>query len=119
MIFPNKLDQNNQIEAGQSLQLPRKQWEIQAGGPAGKNYLLAVVSDSPRDFSKLGMRPAGPFSIAQATPITAKDIQLVTLNAPSAESSDCQVATMRNLKVKQASCSSAYGAAVTTVVETR
>jgi len=119
MIFPNKLDQNNRIEAGQSLQLPRKQWEIQAGGPAGKNYLLAVVSDSPRDFSKLGMRPAGPFSIAQATPITAKDIQLVTLNAPSAESSDCQVATMRNLKVKQASCSSAYGAAVTTVVETR
>ena len=117
MIFPNKLDQNNRIEAGQTLDLPRKEWEIQAGGPAGKNHLLAIVSDSPRDFTKLGMQPAGPFSIAQATPVAAKDIVLVTLNAPSAESTDCQAASMRNLKVAETGCSSAYGAALTTVLE--
>lgn len=117
MIFPNKLDQNNRIEAGQTLDLPRKEWEIQAGGPAGKNHLLAIVSDSPRDFTKLGMQPAGPFSIAQATPVAAKDIVLVTLNAPSAESTDCQAAVMRNLKVAETGCSSAYGAALTTVLE--
>lgn len=117
MIFPNKLDQNNRIEAGQTLDLPRKEWEIQAGGPAGKNHLLAIVSDSPRDFTALGMQPAGPFSIAQATPVAAKDIVLVTLNAPSAESTDCQAASMRNLKVAETGCSSAYGAALTTVLE--
>lgn len=118
MIFPNKLDQNNRIEAGQTLDLPRQQWEVQAGGPAGKNHLLAIVSDAPRDFGKLGMQPAGPFSVAQVTPVAAKDIVLVTLNAPSAESMECQAASMRNLKIKETSCSSAYGAALTTVLET-
>jgi hypothetical protein len=118
MLFPNKLDLNNRIEAGQTLELPRRQWEVQAGGPAGKNQLLAIVADSPRDFSKLGMQPAGPFSVAEATPVAAKDIVLVSLDAPNTDTTECRTASRRNLKVKDTSCSSAYGAALTTVLET-
>jgi hypothetical protein len=40
--------------------LPRPNWQIKAGGPAGTSYLLAILSDSPRDFSK-GMKALGPF----------------------------------------------------------
>ena len=44
-----------QVEAGQTLRLPRPNWMVKAGGPAGKNHLLAIVADAPRDFSRIGM----------------------------------------------------------------
>ena len=37
MLFPNDLDQNNKIEAGQTLQLPRANWRVRSAGPAGTN----------------------------------------------------------------------------------
>jgi hypothetical protein len=100
MLFPNRLDTKNQIEAGQTLQLPRPSWQITAAGPAGATHLLAIVSDAPRDFSKLGMKPAGAFSVLEASRAAAKDIQLVTATAPG-------------------KASSAYGAALVTVEEVK
>jgi hypothetical protein len=78
LLFPNRLDTKNQIAAGQTLQLPRPTWQITADGPPGATHLLAIVSDEPRDFSKLGLKPAGPFSVLEASRAAAKDIQIVT-----------------------------------------
>ncbi len=58
-LFPNDMDPAARIEAG-TLQLPRASWMLHAGGPAGTSYLMAVVSDTPRDFAR-GMKAEGPF----------------------------------------------------------
>lgn len=117
MLFPNQIDGNNLIEAGQTLRLPRPSWQIKAGGPAGKNHLLAIVADAPRDFTKLGMLPAGPFSMVQASSISSRDIQLVSGASAHAASPEC-VASLgkRTLQVQQR-CSNAYGAAITQLEE--
>jgi hypothetical protein len=53
VLYPNKLDKNNSIKAGQALQIPTKDWKIKAAGPVGKDHLLVMVTDSPRDLSYL------------------------------------------------------------------
>jgi len=62
LLFPNALDADNRIAAGQTLLLPREGWRVTAGGPAGDNTLLVMVTDGPRDLSALGGRSAGPFA---------------------------------------------------------
>lgn len=117
MLFPNSLDKDHYIKAGETLKLPRTSWELLAQGPAGKNELLVIVADSQRDFSKAGLKPAGPFSMISTNMTAAKDIQLVTVSSANADSSDCQgPASKRNLAVQQR-CSNAYGAAMTVVEE--
>ncbi|MBV8030079.1 MAG: caspase family protein [Betaproteobacteria bacterium] len=118
MLFPNTIDQNNAIQAGQPLKLPRPSWEIKAGGPAGKDHLLAVVADSPRDFSKVGMQPAGPFSMVAASAASSKDIQLVTTTSAAAETTQCAEPPARRSLVIQQRCSNAYGAAMMAIEET-
>jgi len=118
LLFPNQLDRNNQIKAGETLKLPRSSWELTVQGPPGKDTLLAIVTESPRDFSKLGMQPAGPFSVidAKAAPARTRDIQLVTGNSSNASAGDCLTEKTRNLAV-QKRCSNAYGAALLVVEE--
>jgi hypothetical protein len=58
-LFPNERDNNAYVKAGVTV-LPRPNWQIKSGGPAGTSYLLAILSDSPRDFTK-GMKALGPF----------------------------------------------------------
>jgi hypothetical protein len=58
-LFPNEKDNDSFVKAGVTV-LPRPNWQIKAGGPAGTSYLLAILSDSPRDFSK-GMKALGAF----------------------------------------------------------
>ena len=62
LLFPNDLDQDNKIEAGQALQLPRANWRVNAAGPAGNDNLLVLVTDGPRDLSKLAAARVGPFA---------------------------------------------------------
>ena len=61
LLFPNDLDQDNKIEAGQTLQLPRPNWRVKAGGPIGNDNLLVLVTDGPRDLSQLAAAKVGPF----------------------------------------------------------
>jgi len=64
LLYPNKLDIDNLIKANVIQQLPGKNWQIKAVGPPGKNYLLLMVSETPRDLSKLeiqGSDPNSPF----------------------------------------------------------
>ncbi len=53
MLFPNKIDKNNRIKAGQTIKLPRG-FKFEATGPAGQDHLLVIVSDVARDFSATG-----------------------------------------------------------------
>jgi hypothetical protein len=76
MLFPNQLDSANALEAGQTLRLPRPNWRIKAGGPAGRNHLLAIVADSPREFASIGMQPAGPFSMIAASADASRNLQV-------------------------------------------
>ena len=116
LLFPNKLDGSNYIQAGQTAQFPRPNWEIIAQGPAGKDHILAIVSDAPRDLASLPMVNAGPFSMVNATSGGKRGIQSVT-SAPSAAIQDeCGNTGRRNLAVAQ-TCSDAYGAALAGVEE--
>jgi serine/threonine protein kinase len=60
-LFPNQLDKRNRIKAGETIKLPRASWPMEAGGPAGTNRLLAVVSNTERDFSNAGLISDGVF----------------------------------------------------------
>ena len=61
LLYPNDLAQDNRVQAGQRVSLPGKGWEVVAGGPAGTETLLVMVSDAPRDLGALGQAKAGPF----------------------------------------------------------
>lgn len=117
MIFPNRLDKNNYIQAGQTLKLPRTDWEIVAQGPVGKNQLLAIVADAPREFGSAGLKPAGPFSMIEASPASAKDIQLVSGASAYSGNAECTEDTRKRTLAVQKKCSNAFGAALVTVEE--
>lgn len=115
LLFPNQIDRNNLIQAGETVRLPRAGWQLTVQGPAGRDTLLAIVTDAPRDFGKAGLKPAGPFSMVGA--VAAKDIQLVTATSAQAERDECSGdRTTRNIGV-QKSCSNAYGAALLSIDE--
>jgi hypothetical protein len=56
LLFPNAIDQDNRIAADAEVVLPRKGWQITAGGPPGTNHLVAMVSREPRDFASAGLK---------------------------------------------------------------
>jgi hypothetical protein len=67
ILYPNGLDKNNQVKAGQTVRIPRPDWEVKAAGPVGTNNLLVMVSDSPRKLNTLTMSEptaAEPFTYA-------------------------------------------------------
>lgn len=119
MLFPNKIDGANFIQAGETVRLPRQSWQLVAQGPAGKDHLLVIVADSPRDFSSIGMVPSGPFSSVAASQAAAKDIQLVTRISANAAIPECTDTKKRNLAVMEKKCSNAYGAALLSIEEVK
>lgn len=116
LLFPNKLDGNNYIKAGQAVQFPRPTWEVVAQGPVGKDHILAIIADAPRDLSGLPMLNVGPFSVVSVTQSGKRGIQLVTSASSVKLQKECSDARTRNLAVKQV-CSDAYGAALAVVEE--
>ena len=75
LLFPNEIDANNQLAAGSSVRLPRPAWRVRAGGPAGTSWLMAVVSEKPRDFRKgLARVENTPFYSAPANATAAKNL---------------------------------------------
>ena len=61
LLFPNAVDGENRIAAGQELELPRPGWAMTAGGPKGADHFVAIVSENPRDFSAAGLKKVDPF----------------------------------------------------------
>lgn len=116
MLFPNRRDEQNFVRAGEVLNLPRAGWGLIAGGPPGENHLLAIVSDRPRDFSALGMRPVGPFSALTANrPGARADLLQAFALAEAAE--DCAPSSGMRVLTLVDRCSDAYGAAWLTLRE--
>jgi serine/threonine protein kinase len=62
LLFPNALDKRNRISAGETLNLPRASWAMDAGGPAGDNKFVALVSDHEIDLTESGVRVDGVFA---------------------------------------------------------
>lgn len=117
LLFPNQIDHNNVIEPGGTMRLPRPAWQLTAEGPPGKDTLLAIVTDNPRDFGAAGLKPAGPFSVVES--VAAKDIQLVTAGAARPAEAECgNPASTRNIAIKKR-CSTGYAAALLTIEEVR
>ena len=116
MLFPNDLDQNNKIEAGQKLLLPRPNWRVKADGPAGIDNLLVMVTDAPRDLAPLAANKAGPFvaSLNDAQGRATLGALMTTSKMLSGKSCTAAEALQKNPL-----CSDAYGAAMVAVEETR
>ncbi len=106
LLFPNRKDDRNVIRPGETWSLPRPGWALAAQGPAGKNRLLALVSDTPRDFSRLGMRPAGPFSMVEVSGGAALGLQLAA--SAAAQRPECGLTGERRTEAEH--CSGGYGA---------
>ena len=114
MLFPNDLDQNNKIEAGQTLQLPRANWRVRAAGPAGVNKLLVLVTDGPRDLSALGSSKVGPFSSSLNDAEGRAKLGALMSTSRAVTSQACETASSRK---NNPLCSDAFGAALVSIEE--
>jgi hypothetical protein len=112
MLFPNALDQNNKVEAGKPLKLPGDGWSVKAGGPTGTDTLLVMVTDAPRDLSKLGAAKVGPF-LASLNDVQGRaQLGALMSTSPLTPTQFCT-----NPASRTSVCSDAYGAALFTVEE--
>lgn len=67
VLYPNGLDKDNRIKAGQTRKLPRPDWQLEAAGPPGTDHLLVMVATSPRQIDRLTMTEpsaVNPFTFA-------------------------------------------------------
>lgn len=67
VLYPNGLDKDNRIKAGQTRKLPRPDWQLEAAGPPGTDHLLVMVASSPRQIDRLTMaapNATNPFTFA-------------------------------------------------------
>lgn len=114
LLFPNDLDQTNKIESGQKLQLPRPNWRVKAGGPAGTDNLLVILADAPRDISKLAASKAGPFMVSLNDANGRAQLGALMTSSKAGGEAQCLGAAARS---NPAMCSDAYGAVMVSVEE--
>lgn len=53
LLWPNSQSPNNQIKAGQTLNLPQPNWLLETAEPVGLEQFLVMVTQHPRDYSWL------------------------------------------------------------------
>ncbi|NDP42253.1 MAG: DUF4384 domain-containing protein [Aromatoleum sp.] len=117
LLFPNDLDRNNRIAAGETLQLPRLHWRVQSQGPPGRNVVLAVVAESERDLKPLDGNKSGPFSTLLTDTQGRAQLQWLLGRSSEADTERCLAAgSKRNLAAIRV-CSDAFGAARVDVME--
>ncbi len=116
VLFPNDLDKNNRIEAGQTVTLPRPSWKIRSQGPEGTNQLLVFVSDGPRDLSSLSKSKAGPFIVSLNNADGRAELGALMTNSQAGATTACSSAAARKANPQ---CSDAFGAAMLGVDEVR
>jgi hypothetical protein len=114
LLFPNDLDKNNQIQAGEMLVLPRPNWRVKASGPTGTDNLLVLVTDAPRDLSALSANKAGPF-LTSLNDAQGR-AQLGALMTASSFGAS-QVCAEAGKNRDKSMCSDAYGASMLKVEE--
>jgi Caspase domain/Domain of unknown function (DUF4384) len=115
LLFPNDLDQNNKIEAGKQLLLPRPNWRLKASGPAGKDSILVFVADGPRDLTSLAASKAGPFVTSLNDSTGRARLGALMSTSKTVTTQECSGAARKNNPL----CSDAYGAAMVSVEEVK
>ena len=103
LLYPNDLATDNRVRAGQRVALPGKGWEVLAGGPAGTETLLVMVTDAPRDLAALTSEKSGPFMKTLLDANGRARLQWILSNGTPAQGCG---------KPGAASCSDAFGAAL-------
>ena len=114
MLFPNDLDQNNRIEAGQTLKLPQGKWRIKSSGPVGTNHLLVMVADAPRDLQPLSAKKEGPFMTSLNDASGRAQLGALLTSSKAISTAVCQNATSAK---NNPLCSDAYGASLVSIKE--
>lgn len=112
VLFPNGLDQANRIRPGERLQLPRPAWRLQSQGPAGRNRLLVMVTDAPRDLSLLRTSPQGPFVKTLADMAAARSLSWVIGSAKPTASGQCATQLGSKDLHYVDECSDSFGATI-------
>jgi uncharacterized caspase-like protein len=112
VLFPNALDQDNRIRAEQTVQLPRPSWRLLSRGPAGTNRLLVMVTDSPRDLSRLRSQPEGPFVRTLNDLSTAQSLAWLVGSSANAQQTTCTNALASKDLVAVDECSDSFGATI-------
>jgi hypothetical protein len=114
MLFPNDLDQNNRIEAGQTLKLPQGKWRIKSSGPVGTNHLLVMVADAPRDLQALSAKKEGPFMTSLNDASGRAQLGALLTSSKAISTAVCQnTVSAKNNPL----CSDAYGAILLRIKE--
>ena len=108
LLFPNSLDQENRTEGNQPINLPRAGWAMTAGGPPGTNQFIALVSERPRDFGRVGLMKVGPFAEFSLDKVAA---------LLRSGSGDAPVLAGTPMCASSSPCSAAYGAAQFSIEE--
>jgi len=103
LLYPNDLATDTRVRAGQRVALPGKGWEVVAGGPAGLETLLVMVTDAPRDLRALGSEKSGPFMKTLLDAGGRARLQWILSNGTPVQGCG---------KPGAASCSDAFGAAL-------
>ncbi len=114
VLFPNDLDKNNRIEAGQTMLLPRPNWKMRSQGPEGSNQLLVFVSDGPRDLSSLSKSKAGPFIVSLNNAEGRAELGALMSRSAIGANAGCAATAAR---ASNPQCSDAFGAAMLRVDE--
>ena len=121
LIYPNKVDSNNYIQAG-THRFPRSRWGLTATGPAGIDRIVAIVSPSPRNFNALAAGELGPFSLlvdgSRPNESATRNLMVEAINPTTLLATDCGT---RNLSVvvNQQGCVTAYGVGEARIEEVR
>jgi hypothetical protein len=121
LLFPNSLDSANALKANQSVQLPRQDWSVTALGPKGTDYLMVMVTDTPRDFSALALpaeyvSQSGPFEKIRPTEQAVARIGQAAMLSAAVAQKECQ-SSNRDLGVARR-CSNVFGATLVSLQET-
>lgn len=74
LLFPNLLDKYNKVAANTAIALPRASWPMNAGGPAGTNQFVVLVSEHERDFSGSGVQNDGVFPQFPLPALAAREL---------------------------------------------
>ena len=117
LLFPNDLDRDNRIAAGETLRLPRPSWRVQGQGPAGRDTVLAIVAESERDLAQFAANKEGPFGTALTDRDGRAQLQWLLGRSGHAASSDCVDGGQRRNLAAVPVCSDAFGAALVEIVE--
>ena len=107
-VFPNTAAKSNRLKGDSTTSLPPKNAMTKAGGPAGVDHLLVIVSTHPRHFKALGMKNIDGF-------------EQTTLDAArlAAEAAGASASVFAGTPVCTPPCSDEYGATVFTVEEVK